>query len=85
MRDMRRIREKGGFNLEAPGAVGWALTGVLLLGAMFGGGYVVGARHQRLENELKADRPSLAKLSQESQRHRELTFYSNLSQNKVKE
>jgi len=80
MRDMRRIQERATFSFERPYTVWLTLGSLVLLCLVFAGGFVVGARYERLELQLSRETHSLARLSKESRRHRELTFYSDLNQ-----
>lgn len=80
MRDMRRIQERPSMNLERPYAVWLTLGSLVLICLVFACGFVMGARYERLDLQLQQETHSIARLSKESKRHRELTFYSELAQ-----
>lgn len=77
MRDMHRMRERAGVQIERSQLVTWSLGLVVLLAGVFSVGYVVGKRTTALQPE--SDPAPIAAIDHAQQRHTELTFYSKLS------
>lgn len=83
MRDVHRLRARTNLQLERSHIIWLTLGGLLCLGLAFALGYVSGQRSERLALDLGSPSSSLTQLEKEAQRHRELTFYADLSQEKL--
>jgi len=79
MRDMRRLQQREIVQLDRTHIVWLTLGVVLILGMTFALGYVVGQRSERITLAMTNDAEPLERLEAETERHRELTFYSDLA------
>ena len=82
MRDVNRLRAREGLQVERSQIVWLTLGGIVALGLAFGMGFISGKRSERLAMQMSESPPSLVQLKDEAKRHRQLTFYSDLSQSK---
>ena len=79
MRDMRRLEQREGIQFDRSHIVWLTLGSVLVVGLSFALGFVVGQRSERISITMAGTDEPGHRLEKETQRHRELTFYSDLS------
>ena len=79
MRDGRRLQQREIVQLDRSHLVWLTLGAVLILGLTFALGLVVGQRSERIAIAMNGTAEPLERLEKEKERHRELTFYSDLT------